>query len=75
MDQHDQAADIHSANFRRQREASWRRLERLLNKVKDPLQPMSPSELAELPQQYRVTLSSLSFSRKYVLDRRLYEFL
>lgn len=75
MDQHDQAADIHSANFRRQREASWRRLERLLNKVKDPLQPMSPSELAELPQLYRVTLSSLSVSRKYVLDRRLTEYL
>lgn len=66
---------IHSAEFRREREASWQRLEHLLGRIGDRQRPLSHTELSELPQLYRTTLSSLSVARNYVLDQRLTAYL
>lgn len=67
--------DIHSARFRREREAAWLRLEALLERLSDRSAPPTPEELAELPKLYRITLSSLSVARSYVLDSRLTAYL
>jgi uncharacterized membrane protein SpoIIM required for sporulation len=66
---------IHSAEFRRTREESWRRLEDLLGRIGDRERALSQEELSELPQLYRTTLSSLSVARNYVLDQRLIAYL
>ena len=66
---------IHSAEFRRAREESWRRLEHLLGRIGNREQALSQEELSELPQLYRTTLSSLSVARNYVLDQRLIAYL
>jgi hypothetical protein len=66
---------IHSAEFRRTREESWRRLEHLLGRIGNREQALSQEELSELPQLYRTTLSSLSVARNYVLDQRLIAYL
>ena len=66
---------IHSAEFRRAREESWRRLEYLLGRIGNREQALSQEELSELPQLYRTTLSSLSVARNYVLDQRLIAYL
>lgn len=68
--------DLPSAAFRREREASWKELDRLLTKIDaGGLKSLTERELSELPQHYRTTLSSLSLARAISLDRNLAEYL
>ena len=61
---------LKSYEFRREREASWRRLERLVSFVeRGSLDALSDRERIELPMLYRSTLSSLSVARSISLDR------
>ena len=61
-----------SVEFRREREADWQELERLIAEAeKRGLQNMSARDLAALPVYYRSALSSLSVARAISLDRNL----
>lgn len=66
---------VHSAEFRREHEPHWLRLEDLLKRMGKRGAPLTPEEIGELPQLYRTTLSSLSVARNYVLDQRLTAYL
>lgn len=67
---------LKSRRFREEREADWRRLERLLAKVegKSPAS-LSAGELLEIPVLYRQALSSLSVARAISLDQGLTAYL
>ena len=70
------APQLRSARFRREREASWRRLEELLTKLeKKGPGALTAQELLEAPRLYRATLSSLSVARNYVFDGQLVAYL
>jgi len=63
---------LKSYEFRREREATWRELENLLQRAeKGGLKSLSPGELFRLPNLYRTTVSSLSVARSISLDRNL----
>ncbi len=67
---------LRSVQFRREREASWRELEFLVDKAdRKGLRALSAEELARLPHLYRATLSSLSVARAISLDKNLVEYL
>jgi uncharacterized membrane protein SpoIIM required for sporulation len=67
---------LKSAEFRREREASWLELEDLLDRVdKKGVRTLAEEELARLPILYRVTLSSLSVARAISLDRNVVQYL
>lgn len=69
-------AGLRSADFRREREASWRRLEGLVARVeRGGLRALGGDELARLPALYRAALSSLSVARAISLDRNVVEYL
>ncbi len=69
-------APLKSAQFRREREASWRRLESLLELAeRNGLRNMEGENLIQLPALYRATLSSLSVARAISLDRNLVTYL
>lgn len=67
---------LKSRRFREEREADWRRLERLMAKVegKSPA-TLSAEELLEVPVLYRQALASLSVARAISLDRGLTDYL
>ena len=68
--------ELWSASFRREREASWRELDRLVRVVeKKSVRALAAADLARLPVLYRAALSSLSVARAVSLDRNLREFL
>ena len=68
--------DLRSARFRNEREADWRRLEALLQRVeRGQSGRLSDAELLELPQLYRAALSSLSVARATALDAGLVAYL
>src|SRR4051812_4683861 len=70
------ALKLKSVEFRREREASWAELERLVGIVeKRSVRALSAAELARLPVLYRATLSSLSVARAISLDRNLLDYL
>ena len=70
------AVKLKSYEFRREREAGWRRLERLVSSVeRGSLDSLSDRERIELPMLYRSALSSLSVARSISLDRALLEYL
>jgi uncharacterized membrane protein SpoIIM required for sporulation len=70
------ALQLKSFEFRRQRERTWRELERLILRVeKSGLHGLQAPELSRLPILYRATLSSLSVARAISLDRNLLEYL
>jgi uncharacterized membrane protein SpoIIM required for sporulation len=70
------AAPMRSVEFRREREATWVELERLITAAdKRGLRSLGADELARLPHLYRATLSSLSVARSISLDRALTEYL
>jgi uncharacterized membrane protein SpoIIM required for sporulation len=70
------ALSIKSYEFRREREQSWRELERLVSKVEHGgMRLLSAEELSRLPILYRSALSSLSVARSISLDRNLLEYL
>jgi uncharacterized membrane protein SpoIIM required for sporulation len=70
------ALKLKSVEFRREREASWAELERLVATVeKKGIRALSAAELARLPVLYRATLSSLSVARAISLDRNVIDYL
>ncbi|MHC4341384.1 MAG: stage II sporulation protein M [Planctomycetota bacterium] len=70
------AVQLKSYEFRKEREKTWRRLERLVARVeKSGLHSLGAEELAQLPLLYRATLSSLSVARTISLDQALLEYL
>lgn len=67
---------LKSYEFRREREASWRELEDLINRVeKNGVKALSAEQLSRLPILYRATLSSLSVARSISLDRNVVDYL
>jgi uncharacterized membrane protein SpoIIM required for sporulation len=70
------SAGLKSVEFRREREATWKELERLVERVEaGGIRALGPSDLARLPVAYRATLSSLSVARAISLDRALLDYL
>ena len=67
---------LKSHRFRAEREADWRRLERLLDKVeRNGATSLRRDELLEIPLLYRQALSSLSVARSISLDQSLTAYL
>lgn len=67
---------LKSAQFRKEREQSWRELEELLARVeKDGLPSLSAEELNRLPVLYRSAVSSLSVASAISLDKNLLDYL
>ena len=67
---------LKSAQFRREREASWRELELLLDRIdKVGLSRLSAAELNRLPVLYRSAVSSLSVAQAISLDKSLLDYL
>jgi uncharacterized membrane protein SpoIIM required for sporulation len=67
---------LKSHRFRQEREADWRRLDRLLERVeRGSAASLSYDEMVALPGLYRSALSSLSVARAISLDRSLVEYL
>jgi uncharacterized membrane protein SpoIIM required for sporulation len=65
-----------SYTFRRERERSWRSLERLITLLDTKgVSALSEDDLHRLPGLYRSTLSSLSVARAISLDRNVVEYL
>jgi uncharacterized membrane protein SpoIIM required for sporulation len=72
----ERAHALRSVAFRKEREPTWRALERLVEAVeKKGVGALAAEELARLPHLYRATLSSLSVARSISLDRALVEYL
>ncbi len=68
--------ELKSFEFRREREASWRELEALIERASTGgLKSFDPQELHRLPVLYRGVLSSLSVARAISLDRNLISYL
>lgn len=67
---------LKSAQFRREREQSWRELEGLLERVeKSGLPSLTAEELNRLPVLYRSAVSSLSVASAISLDKNLLDYL
>lgn len=67
---------LKSQRFRQEREADWRRLERLIGKVeKGSIAHLSDEDLLAAPVLYRSALSALSVARATSLDRALIAYL
>lgn len=70
------AIRLRSYEFRKEREASWRRLESLVAQVeRRGLGSLTGEQLTELPQLYRSAVSALSVARSISLDRNLLDYL
>ena len=70
------ALRLRSYEFRKERESTWRRLENLVAQVeRRGLKALTGEQLAQLPQLYRGTVSSLSVARAISLDRNLLDYL
>ena len=70
------AFTVKSYEFRKEREAGWRELERLIEKAETRgLAALDADELYRLPVLYRGTLSSLSVARSISLDRNVLDYL
>lgn len=65
-----------SVRFRKEREAQWKELEAMVDKVlrKGPA-CLNSKQLEKLPKLYRATLSSLSVARITAMDRALVDYL
>ena len=67
---------LKSYEFRREREASWERLEAIVNRAeRSGVSSLSEHDLMQLPTLYRGALSSLNVARSISLDRALLEYL
>lgn len=65
-----------SVQFRREREASWRELEKLVAGCEARgVRSLGGDQIARLPVLYRAALSSLAVARSSVLDQNLREYL
>jgi len=68
--------ELKSQRFRAEREADWRRLEALLERVeRRSARRATTQELLEIPVLYRQALSSLSVARSISLDQSLIAYL
>ncbi len=67
---------LKSHKFRKDRETSWKQLERLLGKLEGrSLRSLSDEEMISLPALYRQTLSALSVARATSLDQDVIAYL
>lgn len=67
---------LRSVEFRREREKTWRELDRLVERVeRSGIRSLTAAELSRLPALYRATVSSLSVARSISLDRNVAEYL
>jgi uncharacterized membrane protein SpoIIM required for sporulation len=67
---------LKSAQFRKEREQSWRELEGLLGRIeKSGLSSLTAEELNRLPVLYRSAVSSLSVASAISLDKNLLDYL
>jgi len=67
---------LKSQRFRQEREADWRRLERLVDKAeKKSVASLTDEDILAVPVLYRATLSALSVARETSLDRSLTDYL
>jgi uncharacterized membrane protein SpoIIM required for sporulation len=67
---------LKSHRFRREREADWRTLEKLLERLeRGSMRTLSTEEIIRLPVLYRSALSSLSVARATSLDQALVDYL
>jgi uncharacterized membrane protein SpoIIM required for sporulation len=67
---------LKSAEFRREREATWQELESVIERVeRGGSDVLAPREMARLPVLYRATLSSLSVAKSISLDRNVVDYL
>jgi uncharacterized membrane protein SpoIIM required for sporulation len=72
----ERTADLPSTAFRREREASWKELDRLLTVIEQSgIGALGAREVADLPHLYRTALSSLSLARSISLDKNLVSYL
>lgn len=63
---------MRSAEFRRGREANWKKLDYLVTLIESKgIRSLTAEEARELPLLYRATVSSLSVARSIALDRNL----
>jgi uncharacterized membrane protein SpoIIM required for sporulation len=70
------AARLRSVEFRREREATWRALEDLVDRAeRNGLDTLGPDGLTRLPMLYRATLSALGVAREISLDRNVVAYL
>jgi len=70
------ALELKSTQFRREREGTWRELEKLVERAeKSGVETLDGASLTRLPTLYRATLSSLSVARAVSLDRNLLNYL
>jgi len=70
------AFTMKSAQFRRERERSWRELEELVERVEQHgLDSLTAGEVARLPSLYRSAVSSLSVATAISLDKNLLDYL
>jgi uncharacterized membrane protein SpoIIM required for sporulation len=70
------ALELRSAEFRREREQTWRELESLVDRAeRDGVASLDAASLARLPTLYRATLSGLSVARAISLDANLLSYL
>lgn len=68
--------ELKSAQFRQEREESWKQLEELLKRVeKVGARNLTAKQLTELPKLYRAALSSLSVARAISLDGNVVNYL
>jgi uncharacterized membrane protein SpoIIM required for sporulation len=67
---------LKSQRFRSEREADWRKLERLLERLeRGSIRSLGTDEIIALPVLYRSALSSLSVARATSLDQALVDYL
>jgi uncharacterized membrane protein SpoIIM required for sporulation len=67
---------LRSARFRKGREETWTRLERLVVRLEQKgLSSLTVEEAMELPTLYHSELASLAVARSLILDRNLLEYL
>jgi uncharacterized membrane protein SpoIIM required for sporulation len=70
------ALELKSAEFRREREQTWRELEGLVERAeRNGVASLDAASLARLPTLYRATLSGLSVARAISLDANLLSYL
>jgi len=70
------ALELKSAEFRREREQTWRELEGLVERAeKNGVASLDAASLTRLPTLYRATLSGLSVARAISLDANLLSYL
>ncbi|MFW6027685.1 MAG: stage II sporulation protein M [bacterium] len=70
------SSTLRSYQFRREREESWRELEKLVSRVeRRGIRTLSADELMRLPNLYRAALSALSVARSVSLDNNLVTYL